>query len=128
MGDNIPVVQAFFYVSDYVHLLQQDIGSQTDESELSRTALQSPSQYSEQSSSIPVSPAPSSIYSTDSSTQVPVPVVYTDTGDVEYVPMQPVLTYCIQDPNTGVLYYVAAPILATAAGQPGYLEAEGICE
>jgi len=182
--DNIPVVQAFFYVSDYVHLLQQDIvedaykvyksefpdhipvptksmlrqqeaaaaaitaedeecaeltdwaaesdegiGSQTDESE-PRTAVQSPSQYSEQSSSsIPVSPAPSSIYSTDSSTQVPVPVVYTDTGDVEYVPMQPVLTYCIQDPNTGVLYYVAAPILATAAGQPaGYLEAEGVCE
>jgi len=171
--DKIPVVQAFFYVEDFVHLLTQDIiddaynvykkefpdhtpvptksmqrqqaseaapvtaedeecaeltdwAAESDEGIWSqtesepRTAVQSPSQHSVVSS-IPVSPAPSSIYSTDSSSQVPVPVVYTDTGDIEYVPMQPMLTYCVQDPNTGVFYYVAAPILATAAGA-GYLE------
>merc|ERR1711931_335404 len=127
--DKIPVVQAFFYVEDFVHLLTQDIiddaynvykkefpdhtpvptksmqrqqaseaapvtaedeecaeltdwAAESDEGIWSqtesepRTAVQSPSQHSVVSS-IPVSPAPSSVYSTDSSSQVPVPVVYT---------------------------------------------------
>ena len=187
--DNVPIVQAFFYVNEYVHLLTQEVVDEAytlfkkqfpdytpvpvettaplqlelAESEISaedaecaaysdcsdegicsgvsstssepRTAVHTPATVSggddtESSCSpvephVPVSPVPSLVYPDPAAVpMVPMPVAYplctgpngepllaqpTPTGEITYVPMY---TYCVQDPNTGLLYYIAAPAIA----------------
>jgi hypothetical protein len=177
--DNVPVVQAFFYVNDYVHLLTQDtieeaytlfkkefpdytpvpvtalapLQLELAESEVSaedaecaaysdfsdegicsgvsstesepRTAVQTPAageeerEYSPVEPCVPVSPVPSS-YS-DAEVPAVIPLAYPvcggepmiahtlPSGEIAYMPMY---TYCVQDPNTGLLYYIASPVMA----------------
>lgn len=183
--DNVPIVQAFFYVNDYVHLLSQEVVDEAytlfkkqfpdyvpvpvettaplqlelAESEISaedaecaahsdysdegicsgvsstasepRTAVHTPvSGGDDIESCSPVestsgSPVPSSAYPESAAVPViPLPVAYplctgangepllaqpTATGEITYVPMY---TYCVQDPNTGLLYYITAPAVA----------------
>eukprot|EP00088_Acartia_fossae_P036509 TRINITY_DN3772_c0_g1_i1.p1 TRINITY_DN3772_c0_g1~~TRINITY_DN3772_c0_g1_i1.p1 ORF type:complete len:583 (-),score=204.75 TRINITY_DN3772_c0_g1_i1:307-2055(-) len=174
--DGVPVVQAFFYVNDFVHLLTQEVvddcmsvlksefpdytpvptkfvqihndhtqqqvvvskedqecaaysdwsveadaedegvwsgvSSNATESEPARSGLNSPvcgeeeyhQQHQHLEPGVPVSPAPTACYTASNVGTEVMP-----TPGCELVPV-PVFTYCLQDPETGILYYVAAPV------------------
>jgi len=72
------------------------------------------------------SPEPTDADSTTTSSSTPGslspvpadPVASDSTAWVPVVPAQPVVAYCVPDPNTGLMMYVAAPVVYTPAYVP----------
>merc|ERR1712168_868354 len=109
--DKIPVVQAFFYVEDFVHLLTQDI---IDDA------------YNVYKKEFPDhTPVPTKSMQRQQASEA-APVTAEDEESAELTDWaaesdEGIWSQTESEPRTGVFYYVAAPILATAAGA-GYLE------
>jgi len=157
--DGVPVVQAYFYNGDYINLFTQEILEDCRQVFLEAhpdyvpqpivpsTEVEVEAELAEEPSKELPETSHSEGYSTDEGVWSPEPQesenlssptseaaspvqVPAEAAWVPVVSAQPVLAYCVPDPNTGMLMYVAAPVMYTPCvpvqqcSEAVYVEAE----